>query len=110
MTGYGGSPWGNPVRSYTKYDDAFVAKFDASGNLVWNTFLGGASADHGSGIALDSSGNVCVTGYSNGAWGTPVRAYSGNYDGFAAKLDSSGNLLWSTFLGAANADYCQVCF
>jgi len=77
--------------------------------MSWNTFLGGSGEgdcdDNGYAIAVDSSGNVYVAGYSSESWGTPVRAFSGgSYDGFVAKLDSSGNLLWNTFLGSNGAD------
>ncbi len=86
--------------------EAFVAKVDPSGNLVWNTFLGGSGSDfgYGVGIATDAGGNVYLAGRSSAAWGSPVRAYAGGYDAFAAKLDSGGSLLWHTFLGGPGSD------
>jgi hypothetical protein len=80
-------------------DDAYVAKLDASGNLIWNTFLGGSRSDLATALAVDGAGNIYVVGYSSATWGAPVRAFSGGYDAFAAKLDSSGHLIWNTFLG-----------
>ena len=45
--------------------DAFVAELNPSGsNLVYSTYLGGASMDGGYGIALDSSNNAYVTGFT----------------------------------------------
>ncbi|MEO8035566.1 MAG: SBBP repeat-containing protein, partial [Acidobacteriota bacterium] len=73
--------------------------------LVWNTFLGGAGNDLGQALALDGAGNVYVTGYSTSTWGTPLRAYSGGYEAFVAKLSTNGTLLWNTFLGGSNMDY-----
>jgi hypothetical protein len=101
--------WGNPIRAYTAGFDAFAAKLDPSGNLGWNTFLGGGEADWGYGIAVDGSGNVYVAGTSMDTWGSPLRAYtagpySGGFDAFAARLDSSGNLDWNTFLGGSGTD------
>jgi len=97
--------WGNPVRAYTSNYDAFVAKLDSSGALQWNTFLGGTGPDFGYGIAVDSSGNIYVTGYSSATWGTPVRAFSGSDDAFVARLNSSsGALQWNTFLGGTGHD------
>ena len=103
--GHSSRSWGSPLRPYLGNTDAFVAKLDASGALVWNTFLGGSGADEGRGIAVDASGNVYVGGYSNATWGSPVQAHSGDGDAFAAKLDASGALVWNTFLGSSGDDW-----
>jgi hypothetical protein len=74
--------------------------------LSWNTFLGSSSTDHGFAIAADTSGNVYVAGMSYATWGSPVRPFGGGVsDGFVAKLNGSGALQWSTFLGGSGADY-----
>ncbi|MBC7228113.1 MAG: SBBP repeat-containing protein [Thermoflexales bacterium] len=96
----------NPVRAFQGGTDAFVAKLNPNGALVWLTFLGGAGADRGNDIAV--SGNaVYVVGTSYSAWGTsPTRAYSALNDAFAARLDAaSGALQWHAFLGGAGDDY-----
>ncbi len=105
VSGYSGITWGSPVRAYTSGSDAFAAKLDSSGNLTWNTFLGGSGSDEGYSIAVDGSGNVYVGGYSNATWGSPIRAYTSGDDAFAAKLDSSGALTWNTFLGGSGYEY-----
>jgi len=100
--------WGLPVRDYFVGGDwdAFAAKLSSSGNLTWNTFLGGYGYDYGQGIAVDDSGNVYVGGRSSYTWGSPVWAYtSSGQDAFAAKLDSSGSLTWNTFLGDSGSDF-----
>jgi hypothetical protein len=101
VAGASDATWGSPLRAYSLNSDAFVAKLDSSGNLIWNTFLGGRMMDSGDGVAVDGSGNVYVTGVSSASWGSPVRAFSGGVDAFAAKLNSSGNLIWNTFLGGS---------
>lgn len=96
--------WGAPIRTFTTGDlDAFAAKLDGSGNLIWNTFLGGDGLNNGSAIAVDSSGNSYVGG-DGGPWGSPIRGYSSSGDAFAARLDGDGNLLWNTFLGGNGDD------
>ena len=102
LVGYSSGTWGTPVRPYEWKTDAYVAKFDRKGNLVWNTFLGGPQDDQGRGISVDaSSGNIYVAGFSGATWGTPVRAFQGEKSGFVAKLDKTGKLLWNTFQGGS---------
>src|ERR1043166_4863094 len=107
VTGSSNAPWGTPVRAYTNDDDAFIAKLDTNGNLVWNTFLGGSKSDLATGVAVDSSGNIYVVGWSTATWGSPVRSFSGGSDAWAAKVDSTGHLIWHTFLGGpgVNTDF-----
>ena len=105
VAGQSGAAWGSPVRAYSNDDDAFVAKLDANGSLIWNTFLGGFGADEGFGLAMDARVNVYVAGGSNSGWGSPANAYSGYYDAYVAKLDSSGSLVWNSFLGSSAYDF-----
>jgi uncharacterized protein (TIGR03437 family) len=42
--------------------DIFVAKYDASGDLLWAKRAGGTGVDLGSGLAVDTAGNSYVTG------------------------------------------------
>lgn len=104
VTGMSEATWGSPIRTHSGLTDAFVAKLDTNGTLLWNTFLGSVTYDRGRDIAVDKSGNVYVTGMSYAAWGTPIRTYSGKWDAFAAKLDTNGALLWNTFLGSSADD------
>ena len=105
VTGYSTATWGSPIRPYSAGTDAYAAKLNGSGVLQWNTFLGGSGTDYGRSIAVDGSGNVYVGGYSNGSWGSPIRAYTAGYDAYAAKLNGSGVLQWNAFLGGSGADY-----
>ena len=105
VIGSSNGTWGNPIRAYSGGTDAFVAKLDSSGMIQWNTFLGGTGNNEGYGIAIDSSDSIYVVGISNVTWGSPIRAYSGNYDAFVAKLDSSGMLAWNTLLGSSSVEY-----
>jgi hypothetical protein len=92
VCGFGSATWGSPLRAFAGTSDIFVAKLDASGALLWNTFLGGSGVDYGAGIAVDAGGNAYVCGYSSSTWGSPLRAYGGGWDGFVAKLDTDGAL------------------
>ncbi len=103
VSGVSNATWGLPLRNYSGgSSDAFVAKLDGSGNLIWNTFLGGGGQDVAHANSVDANGNVYVVGYSDATWGIPIRPYLGDYDVFAAKVDTDGNLIWNTFLGSAD--------
>lgn len=104
VAGTSNATWGSPVITYTNSTDTFAAKLNSSGTLVWHSFLGGAGADYAGDIAVDGNGNVYIAGDSTVAWGTPLRAYTSGGDAFAAKLNSSGALTWSTFLGGSEDD------
>ena len=105
ITGTSTATWGVPINPRTGGNDAFAVKLDVNGALVWNTFVGDNGWDVGTGITIDGDGNVYFAGTSNYSWGTPVSAYTAGYDAFAVKLDSGGNIVWSTFLGGAGTDY-----
>jgi len=89
--------------------DAFVVKLSESGSHLWSTYLGGDAADYGYGIAVDGTGNVFVTGYTNSSgWvsgGFDTTFNSGVFDAFVVKLSGSGAHLWSTYLGGSDEDY-----
>ena len=105
VTGYSTATWENPIQGYTANEDVFVANVSPSGNVAWNTFLGGGSSDYATGIDIDNNGNLYVTGYSWRAWGNPIHPFSIGNDAFALQLDSNGKLAWNTFLGGSGQDY-----
>jgi hypothetical protein len=84
-------------------EDAFVVQFSSSGShLNFSTFLGGAGADVGNAIAIDSAGNAFITGRTEST-NLPVKnAFQPGCSGgcsFISKLNTSGRLVYSTFLG-----------
>jgi hypothetical protein len=76
--------------------DLFVAKVDASGNLLWARRAGGAENVYGRSIALDPAGNIYVTGSFAGSATFDSTSISTTGGGavFLAKYDSSGTLIW----------------
>lgn len=105
VTGVSSASWGTPVRAYAGAQDAFVAKLDSSGSLLWNTFLGSANTESGLGIAVDGDGNTYVTGDSTARWGAPTHDFTAFCDGFVAKLDTHGVLVWNTFVGGYSFEH-----
>lgn len=90
--------------------DAFVAKLNPSGSqLVYSTYLGGSGIDGGTAITVDPAGSAYVTGFTastNFPIASPIQAtLGGSYDGFVAKLSTSGSALdYSTYLGGSGID------
>ncbi len=88
--------------------DAYVVKLTSAGHLLWATFLGGSFYDVGFAVATDESGNCFVTGqtYSPG-WvrGECDSSYNGGGDAFVAKLNRSGHVLWSSYLGGRGFEW-----
>ena len=90
--------------------DAFVAKFDAAGALVYSTYLGGTSEEAGYGIDVDDSGRAYVTGETmSGTFPVTVDAFQptlkGSTDAYLARLGPQGNTLeYGTFLGGNYMD------
>jgi uncharacterized protein (TIGR03437 family) len=84
-------------------DDAFVAKIGPDGKVIWATYLGGILDDFATGVAVDSSGNVWVTGYTRSAnfpLVNPIQNTQNGFVAFVTEFDPTGSkLLYSTFLG-----------
>jgi hypothetical protein len=86
------------------FHDFFVAKFDATANIKWATYLGGTERDLGFGVEVDELGQVYFNGKTTSDGIATDGAYQtirgGNDDAVIAKLDQeSGALLWLTYFG-----------
>jgi hypothetical protein len=91
--------------------DAFVAELSAGGTaLIYSTYLGGTSADTGTGIAVDNAGDAYITGYTTSLDFPTINALQPSYggglsDAFVAELSAGGtSLVYSTYLGGTGAD------
>ncbi len=84
--------------------DAFLTKFDASGNELWSQQIGTSTTDISYSVAVDASGNAYISGYTSGSLGGTSAGY---YDAFLAKFDASGNELWSRQIGTSTYDYSR---
>jgi len=90
--------------------DAFVTKFNVDGSaIVYSTYIGGTDSDFGAGIAVDSSGNAYVCGWTYSTDFPTTNAFqpnnNGSNDGFVTKINPEGNaLVYSTYLGGTDAD------
>ncbi|NOY50143.1 MAG: T9SS type A sorting domain-containing protein [Chlorobi bacterium] len=91
--------------------DAYVAKLNANGNILWAKQFGGTDADYIRGMDIDPSGNIYCTGSFSGTANFDPgseNAYYTSYGGedmFIAELDEDGNYLWSGHMGSALDDH-----
>jgi hypothetical protein len=88
--------------------DIFLAKYDASGNHVWSQRFGGRNLDVPYGVAVDSQGNVVMTGsyresvsFGGGAF---LSILNGD-TGFLAKYTPGGAHLWSQSFAGSSANF-----
>src|SRR5205807_3062179 len=86
--------------------DAFIAKISSTGAKVFATYLGGSGDDRGTGIAINSSGEAYLTGFTFSTNFPTVNALQnsngGGADAFIAKLNpSSSAFSYATYFGGS---------
>lgn len=86
--------------------DVILVKYDTVGNLVWLKTAGGEKNDQGNAIRY-FNGYLYVGGYfTDTAWfENTMLIGKGEADGFVAKYDLNGNLIWVKSGGGSNFDY-----
>ena len=89
--------------------DVFLVELSSAGALKYSTYLGGSSSDYGTGIGVDSAGNVYLSGttYSSNfpTQGALQATFGGGSDVFVTKFTpGSSALLFSTFIGGSSID------
>jgi len=84
--------------------DAFVAKYNAQGTLLWQKQFGSNERDNPNALAIDSEGYIYITGKTNGT--LPNNTFLGGYsDAFIAKYNQQGTLIWQKQFGSNYEDY-----
>ncbi len=88
--------------------DVLLLKYSSDGSLIWARRAGGSDGDVGHAVAVDTSDNIFVAGefetisdfgpYTVDTYG------SGDNDGFIAKYDKNGNVMWVRQIGSTRDD------
>ncbi len=97
------------LNSFSGTSDIFLVKLDPSGTVLWAKTFGGADGDQGNSVAVDTSGNVILTGWFTSptiTFGSTVLTNAGttSSDLFIAKFNPSGNLIWAKSAGGSIND------
>lgn len=96
-----------------EYSAAFIARFSSDGEQLWGTYLGGGGpmfpGARATSVVVDEQDNIIVVGNEVSTdFPTTENAHQdslgGDTDGFIAKFDMDGNLLWSTYYGGEEVD------
>jgi hypothetical protein len=100
ITGY---TWGKSGSNTSSVEtDIFLTKFSSGGTKLWTEQYGSSNDDRGQSVTTDSSGNIYITGYTEGeiggntsSWGTDI---------FLTKFSSDGTKLWTKQSGSSSDD------
>jgi hypothetical protein len=90
--------------------DAFLSKFDSSGQFKWARAWGGTSDDEGLSLAINSLGSIFVAGYFSDTvdldpgGDMKIVASNGGNDAYLSSFNTSGNFLWTGTWGASGDD------
>lgn len=101
--------------------DAFVVKISPDGTLLYSTYIGGRNSESGNDIAVDSEGNIYVTGTTTSSDFPTLNPLQNNFaradislgfsttDVFVTKISADGNnIIYSTTLGSTDLDVANA--
>jgi len=98
--------------SSVAWSDIFLTQLDTDGNYLWTQTWGGIYNDYSYDLAVDSSGNILITGdfYSpsvdfDPGVGEEILTSNGGWDAYLGKYDSTGTYIWAHNWGGTNHDY-----
>ncbi len=107
-TGPAPFPLLNPIQAtYGGASDAFIAKFDSSGALVYSTYYGGTQYDRFEACYMDIHDRLHLAGWTESTdfpTMNPVQSYAGGTDAVLTVMDASDAVFFSTFYGGSESD------
>ena len=88
------------------FSDAWIAKLDASGNLLWQKSIGGTGNEGFNKVIATADGNYLCVGSTNSTDGD-ISFNNGKSDVFVVKIKGDGTVLWSKCFGGTEDDYAN---
>ena len=95
--------------------DAFLVKFNSNGIRQWGTYFGGENSDYANNLDIETN-NIYIIGNTSSRTNiafnsnfqtqlnNSVNTSSSLSDGFNARFNENGNLIWSTYVGGDGID------
>jgi hypothetical protein len=102
----------NSIGYIVGYNNAYLAKFNSSGQRIWGTYYSGNAALEANGCSADRSGNIYISGETVATTGIASGGMKNSISGqdvFIAKLDSNGNRRWGSYYGGSRDEYGGSC-
>jgi hypothetical protein len=89
--------------------DAYLAKLNPDGEIVYATYFGGSGGDAPDGLAVDSGGNAVISGDTSSGDDFPLfhslqKTNVGGTDIFIVRFTADNRLSYSTMLGSSSSD------
>jgi hypothetical protein len=99
-----------PPEFLLHHQGLFVSKLDPDGDIVFTAKMSGPSANgRVEDLAVDSQGFVYLLGFASAGdfptWRAYQPVYKGSLELLVVKLDPSGSLVYSTYLGGGNIEW-----
>lgn len=97
-------------QSSSGYGDAFIAKFDTTGTIIWSTYAGGESFESFNAVVVKDNHVVAVgntrseTNIATSGVFQQTKYPNGQIDGIIYKFSNNGNRLWSSYYGGDNIE------
>jgi hypothetical protein len=104
---------GTTFQNDINYGDIYVSKFSPNGqSLLYQYIFGGTRIDYGYALAVDAAGNATVAGIATSndyPLLNPLQSTHnlGIYDVVMTKLNPTGQMIFSTYLGGGGTDYAE---
>ena len=98
--------FGSTILTNTGQGTIFLAKYGASGNVLWAKKASGTVNDEAFSVAVDASGNSYLTGFFSSSiiFGLTTLTNTGGYDIFLTKYDKNGNVVWAKSAGGTGVE------
>ncbi len=89
--------------------DVGLVQFDSSGAFQWGTYFGGSGLDIPFSLQTDAYGHLYMAGFTGSSQqiaspGAYQSVIGGGDDGYLAKFNDQGQLVWSTYYGGSGTD------